>query len=407
MRTVEKNVNNQRVTGFQAPDIVLLILSGIAAGVFSQIAGAGTDVTVRNTVSALLAASVMVFLLGSERIQGRLLFDNAHHPERFCIAYTASLLAALFLTRVDTALWPYPVIFTVLALTGNALTGMYAGAVLLFLSVLFLPAQGTAVFACYFLAGSVCVVWFSAVDEKMRVVQAAFGCALVQAICLLAFQVLMVNARFHVSMLWIPLINTAGCALLLAVIAHIFIGTVVRHDRVRYADINDTEFSLMAAIRTRDKDAYYRAIHTSYLVDKVAEALHLKKDAARACAAYHRIGCLDGKKSVWPDVAHYYTEFDFPEDAVALIREYLTFSRSGPSSREATAVFVCECLVDRLLMIFRKNKNASVAYDTLIDETVAQLRTEGSLSRSEMSIGEIEQLKNVLKQEKLYYDLLR
>ena len=62
---MEKNVNNQRVTGFQAPDIVLLILSGIAAGVFSQIAGAGTDVTVRNTVSALLAASVMVFLLGS------------------------------------------------------------------------------------------------------------------------------------------------------------------------------------------------------------------------------------------------------------------------------------------------------------------------------------------------------
>ena len=174
-----------------------------------------------------------------------------------------------------------------------------------------------------------------------------------------------------------------------------------------YMDINDPEYALLVQIKEKDKDEYYKAIHTAYLAERASMKLELNSRAVKTCSYYHRISVLSEGKS-WDDVLHYFKDNEFPDEVIPFLNEfYDPRSKSGFVSREATVVNICETVVSSIMYLIRKDKDSKIDYDELIDKIIQHKLDKKEFNRSKLSFSDLENLRKLLKKEKLYYDFLR
>lgn len=387
--------------------ILLFFASGAMMAAATFFAGLGREELLRNTVVALAGAGVLDYLLADARLHNTLSYDNADHPGRFVPVYLLCLAAAMVMPQMSFLVWPYAAVFVVLSFFSCAQVGFYAGAYLLAMSVMLSGDADPGVFFMYLMSGAVAVAMFSHLDEELRVSAPIGVTLLLQSVFVFAYHFLFLHSKLRLDTIAIPLINLAVTGILLFVSTHIFAMSIIRKDTDRYMDINDPEFSLLSALKQKDREEYFRAIHTAYLAERIAADLSLDVKRIKSCAYYHRIGSLDGDPSSWEGIEHYFDEFEFPEEACALIREYLRIPFDGVRSKEATVVMFCELIVAKLMEIFQKDKDTHVEYDELIDRAFDSRLSSGMLNRSDLSIYEFDRMKALLKREKLYYDFLR
>lgn len=389
-----------------APLVMLFVLTGLLVAAWSYLMRTGRDAMVRNTIVACLGAGILVYLV----LAGTFEDDRkpyTERPVRFLVSYMLALCASLLMTRLPWQLWPCMAIFALMTLCAGRVAGMYAAFFLVAVACLFVRESAFSACCAHLMAGGCATALFGRAENGMRRTDALITATVVHAVCLCAFDLLFLHDAFSASAVWriaTGLVINAVC-LFLVVREHAL--HVSEADAGRYAEINDTEFSLMAAIRTKSREEYFRAIHTAYLTDRLAQLMELDAPAAKTLAMYHRIGCLDDTDSIWGEVSHYFTEFEFPRKACDLLQEYITMGKRGPVTKEATLVFLCESLVMRLTEIFRNNKQAHVNYDETIERLFEELRSSGAIDESRMTISEYHRACALLKQEKLYYDLLR
>ena len=386
---------------------LMWIITGVAVYAMSYVNGRGMEETLRNTVTALTGCGVLLYLMADARIHATLAYDNERHTGRFAGLYLICLAVSLFLPMITYLAWPYVVIFVLLSFFSDKTIGFYAGALLLLISVLLTQDGGAAAFFLYLTSGAVGCAMFDHLDEELKVTTPILVTLLMQTVLLIGYHVLFLHTAIGPETFVIPFINLVFSAVLLFVATHIFAMSVIRRDNDNYMDVNDPEFSLLSAMRQKNKDEYFRAIHTAYLADRIATDLSFNGKAIKSCAYYHRIGCLTDEMSDWDAIAHYFEEFDFPKEAVTLLKEYVKIPENGVISKEATTVMFCDTIVSSLMYMFKKDKDTKVNYDDLIDRVFAHKLEAGELTHSELTMKEFDRMRALLKREKLYYDFLR
>ena len=404
MKDAKKRKNRAAVPGVNSA--VLIVFTCVFVYAVSRYLHAGRDEIIRNMVAAASGSVLLAYLTGSALLRGTLPEENANHPGRFVFLYCCCLVSCAVMRLVPYTGWPFPALFLVLYLFSNEVTGLFSGALLLVITCFLSGADSAAVFL-YLMLGCFVIILHQGSPEKAPVRSVALPAVCLHAMLELAFVLLFVHAEGGISGFRAPFLNLAVSFVLMVIALSVYRAITGESGKERYADINDPAFSLLEAMKTKHEEEYYRAIHTAYLTERVAKALKLNTRAAKCCAYYNRIGCLDDTESVWDEVEHYFREFEFPKDACTLLREYITMGDAGPSSPEATCVYVCDTLVMSLQYVFHKNKDAAVNYDEMIDNVFLHKAQGNELTQSRMSIHHYHRMRDLLKQEKLYYDFLR
>ncbi|MBQ6735060.1 MAG: hypothetical protein IJR00_09140 [Lachnospiraceae bacterium] len=408
-RQKKKSAAEQKAltVSLSAVSLLTVPLTAGAAAAFAFYRGEGREAFLRIVIIAFLLGAGIAFCLGSDRLTHSFEGDNEAHPWRFFGVFACCLAASLLLLFVPLPWWPVPLLFVLLQLTSESILALFAGGGLLLLSLQFVAEGAEGYFFLLFTASACTVLLYRHTDSKTRFLFAMLPQALLHLTALVVYELLFAHTHASARVFLIPIASAFLTALVTAGIARAYLLRNIRKNTERYLDINDPEFSLLQAIRTKQKEVYDLAIHTAHLTERCAEALDYRTQAAKTCALYHRIGCLDDAESEWPDVAHYYTDFEFPQEAVLLLREYIREGQTHPRSREATLVMFCDTLVTQIRAVFAKDKDAGMDYDTMIDTMCLEAYQKGTLSGSGMTIQELSRMRELLKQEKLYYDFLR
>ena len=202
----------------------------------------------------------------------------------------------------------------------------------------------------------------------------------------------------------IPFINLIVSLIMLLIILKVFYSTVIYLYRDKYMEINDPECPLFIELKENSKEEYYLAMHTAYFCERIAKKLNLDEEASKTVGYYHRIGILL-EENEWEKVLEKITPYEFPPNALAILKEYI--DKNTPMKKKETAVLLLSnAVISSILYLLAHNKG-ELDYDQIID-TVFKKKLENSvLHNSDITLSEIVTMRDLFKEEKLYYDFLR
>lgn len=385
--------------------VFLFIITGGAGGGAAYLYGKPPGEIIHISLMAFFGVGTVLFLHAESREKNSLFHDNKEHFGRFALAYLISLAGAVLFPLLPAAGWPYPVIFIVMALLSNRMTGLGAGSIFLLISVLLQAGGGYREFFMYWVSGLVGVVLFTYLDEVFQVGLPMLISLTVFTVCLTANDVMAQTGGFTFERGFIILANVLVCILILLVFLRYYITAVLDKCPDKYMEINDPVCPILVELKQKSKAEYYQAVHTAYLSDKIARRLGLDDAAAKTCGYYHKIGTLRGENS-WEAILDICKQYSFPPAAIALLKEY-TDKESYLVSKEAVVVLFADTLVASILYLFSKNPQVQPDYNNII-EAIYQKKVDGGiLDKSKITLGELKEMKKLLMEEKLYYDFLR
>lgn len=384
--------------------VLMFIITGIVVTAFSFLYEKNTEEIERNTIVALMGMGAVIYLIQDGIRNQDFCYDNGKHISRYVLVCMICLAVAAVLPLVSYAAWPYLVIFVILGLFSDFQIGLVTGSVLLMISVMLEKNGEYGEFFMYFMAGTIALILFRKLDEDMKVGFPVLISLLMQGVLLMAYYVLFQNVAFSAVMFAVPALNMLITMILLLILINVFSRSVIRQGTDMYMEVNDPEFVLLVQLKEKNKDEYYRAIHTAYLAEHVAVALGVDPRAVKTCAYYHRIGFITGDHS-WGVVEKCSREYHFPEAAQELLYEYFNHE-SGTVSVQAATVMICETVVASIMYIFQKEPDTKLDYDELIDKIFQRKTDAGEFRNSTMTIAQLGQIRQLLKKEKLYYDFL-
>ncbi len=383
---------------------IMFVLSGGIALAGSLLYGNNTEEMIRNTVMVLTGTGVVIFAFSMSEINGLFIYRNEDKYSRFTMMYLGSLIASVLLPYLPVKGWPFLVLFVLLGVFSNGVTGVVAGSTCLLVAVN-LSGGTFSVFWLYFISGVVGVLVFSTLNDDFHVGFPLFISLSILTLCLTANVILFSQEQLSFGQFMIPLVNLMVCCILLLISLKMFSSAVIHRNREKYMDINDPEFPLLVQLKDMSKEEYYHAIHTAYLSDRIARRLGLDDAAAKACAYYQRIGKLRGENT-WENVSAICNEYHFPPNTKKILKEYVDESEKIVS-KETVVVLFADCIVSSILYLFEKDPTAQLDYAQIID-TVFQKKLEtDELWGSEISLGQIRSMQKIFVEEKLYYDFLR
>lgn len=383
---------------------LMFVCAGGIALAGSLLYGKGAENLIRNTVMILAGTGIVIFAFTMEEINHRFVYRNDGKYFRFTLMYLGSLIAAVFLPYLPVTGWPFLVIFVLLGVFSDGVTGLAAGSVCLLLSVNF-AGGAFPVFWLYFISGAAGILVFSTLNDEFKVGIPMFISLSILTVCLTANVILLSQEQLSVAQFMIPAINLIVCCILLLVSLKMFSTAVIHRNREKYMEINDPEFPLLVQLKDMSKEEYYHAIHTAYLSDRIARRLGLDDAAAKACAYYQRIGKLRGDNT-WENVSAICNEYHFPPNTKKILKEYVDDSEKIVS-KETIVVLFADCIVSSILYLFEKDPKAELNYAQLVDTVFQKQLETDELWGNEISLAQIHEMKKIFVEEKLYYDFLR
>ncbi len=386
----------------------LFIFTGLLVFVFSFFGGKSYEIILRNVIVSLIIAGTVIFMLKDACTRGDTAFsyDNCEHKMRFIIFYAGMIVLSCAFSLVPDQLWPYMALFVILSLLSNIEIGIVSGIGFVTVSILLEENGNYGEFFMYVVAGIVAIALFRELKEDTPIGFKVAISLMMQAVLLLAFDVLFQNRTLSVKLLIIPFINLMLNLIILMAFLNMFGLYVIRKSNDNYMEINDTEFPLLAGLRESNKDEYFRAIHTGYLAERIALGLGFNDRAVKNCSYYHRIGVSQGKSN-WADVEQIYLDNNFPKEAVALLKEYIDNPKGAVKSRECLCVVISEMVISSIMQLVKNDKDTKIDYDQLIDRILDKKEANGELKSYNITYREYDQMRKILKKEKLYYDFLR
>ena len=387
---------------------LMFLFTGAFVFLFSVIAGKSTEAIIRNAFVSLIISGCVIFMLLDAGGRGKdgFSYDNYYKPVRFVIVFFIMVILSAMLSLVPTEFWPYMSFTVILALFSNNEIGLTSGIGFITLSVMLEENGQYSELFTYALAAAVALALLRDLKEDTAISLPVFISLIMQAVLLTAFDVLFMNRTLSINALILPIINLMLNLIIMLIFLNMFGVYVIRKSNDMYMEINDAAYPLLVKLKEKDRDEYFRAIHTGYLSERIALGLGFNDRAVKCCAYYHRIGSLDGKLS-WEDVKHYYYENNFPEEAVELLKEYLEPTSDKEKTKETLTVQLCETVIASIMYLIKQNKDAKIDYDKLIDGIFDRKEAEGDLKEYQVTFREYNEMRQILKKEKLYYDFLR
>ena len=168
--------------------------------------------------------------------------------------------------------------------------------------------------------------------------------------------------------------------------------------------INDSECPLMVEMKEKQPDLYIHTIHVAYLSDKLANAIGLDNQYVKTISYYYKIGTLIGEANV-ANLKEMISEYEFPADTYEYLEDAIENTHS-PKTKEAFVVLIAEMIISSVEFLYAKNPGKEIQYDQVIT-TLLRKKIESAFPMScHISYAEVEEIKRVLLEEKLYYDFI-
>ena len=387
---------------------LLFFITGIIVFGFSFLMGKSYEAILRNTIVSLIIAGTDVYMLLDAFSRGKeaYAYDNYDHKFRFVFAYIVVLIMSCVFSLVPNLFWPYMALFVILGLFSNNEIGIVSGTGFVIISVLLEESGVYGELFMYVIAGMLALALFRDLKENTAIGYPTAISLMIQAVLLLAFNVLFQNRTLSIGLLIIPILNIMFNLIILMVFLNIFGVYIIRKSNDMYMEINDTNYPLLIRLKEQSIEDYYRAIHTGSLAERIALELGINNRAVKTCSYYHGIGVLENKKK-WEDVKHFYEENHFPIEAQDYLREYIAPEKGHVKSKECLAVRMTETVIISIQQLFKQDKNAKIDYEKLIDDLFDKKISDGKLNDYNVTFREYEVMRKILKKEKLYYDFLR
>lgn len=383
----------------------ILFLSVLVSGVAAFLYGSTMEEIVKIIILIFASTGCLVFVMEKSRIQGDFLFDNGENMWRFTVLYFLFLSGSVIFPLLPAGGWPFLAVFTGLMLFSGQLIAVCGGCNLLLISLLLSTSAQTDLFVIYFISGIAGVLLFSGLDERFKVGLPLMISLLVQFVCLCIHEVLTVNEVLNPDMFLIPVANILVNLILILILLKFFSFSIIYRTRDTYMDINDPECPLLVKLKEFSKEEYFHAIHTAYLCDRIAGKLELDAAAAKAGGYYHKIGILKGENS-FENVKLVLEEYRIPDKVMEILKEYLNKDEKIVS-KESAVLLISDTVISSISYLFSKDANARLDYEKLIQAVFSKKVESGILNHNKISIGELEEMKKILMEEKLYYDFLR
>lgn len=359
----------------------------------------------RNIVMAVMGALLVLYVFWSSALNQKLDYENHKNFGRFTLFYYFGLALVSVFPVLPYAGWPFMVIFTALALFGNMVCGITAGSVLLMIAVFMTPGMSAEVFILYFMSGVVAISLFQNLDESFRVGIPILLSLIFLAVSEMANIILFVNERLNVEMFVIPITNVIISAIMLIALLKVYNHLVANKYQDKYQIINDQEYPLMVELKEKYKDEYFHTIHMAYLTGRIAAQLNLNAEVTKAATYYFKIGNLRGENT-WENVRIICKENKFPDEVTKVLSECLDPSRKY-IEKETVAVLLADEVISSIQNIFAKDKQAIVDYEELVGGIFQKRIDSGFLDDNLLTYSELQAMKEIFVEAKLYYDFLR
>lgn len=378
------------------PEFLSMLLT--AAGIwgicfFNQKAA---DAILSNMVLGIAGTAIAGYCLRQAYLEGELEYDNEKHYFRFWACYLLGLTGAFVCAYLPVRGWPFMPFFVLLALFSNLYTGVIASAVLLMIPTLLAGAAASAYFL-YFLSGVFAITLFRHLEEDFKIGVRLILSLLCLFLCETAGVILLENQRPDFEAFVIPGINMIISGILLIGILKFFSAATIYKNHEKYLDLNDTENPLLAEYRNASRENYMHSIHTAYFCERIANKLSLNGETLKCVGYYHRL-CGENPKVL--------EEQSFPAEASGILREYL--DKKADVKGKETAVLICsDACVNTIQQLVAKSNGKKLDYDYIIDRLFQHFAEDGTFDKCEITVREIEMMREIFKKEKLYYDFLR
>lgn len=405
---MEENNNVQKIkhNAKQAAEfVVMFLVSGVIAGFGSFMYGCRQGDIICNTIMVLLGSGIVIFALAASEVHDLYYYKNKGKYGKFIVFYLGGLILSLLFPLLPATGWPFLVIFVLLSLFSNSISGLVSGSVCLMLSIMLAGNVGHREFFLYFLSGLVGIMVFSRLNVEFKVGMPIFISLTCLLVCLCADVILIGTERIVASQFAIVAINLMMNLILLLIILKVFSNTMIHRYNEKYMEINDPECPLLVQLKELSKAEYYHAVHTAYLGDRIAKRLGLNEMAIKAGGYYHRIGILKGENT-WENVDKICKEYHIPPDARKVLREYVD-PEQDMVSKETAVILFADCIVTSISRLFSKDSKAELDYEKIINTIFDKKLESGELFKSDISIAQLREMRKIFSEEKLYYDFLR
>ena len=376
---------------------MLLAFLGIYLSKFTGLLGREKDYLLMYLVFSALGIAVTGFNLRHAALRGELDYDNGEHLGRFWLCFALGLVVAFVCAFLPVVAWPFLPVYVLLGLFGSLDVGVLGATLLLSIPVC-MAGAGAEVFVMYLISGVFGVSVFKRMQEGVDGFRtgipffASMGGLLV---CETAGTVLVRNAKPSLESFVLPAANLLVSGVLLVGIMKFFSEKVVYRYRVSYLDLYDTENEILTALKQEDKRTYMKGVHTVHFAERIARQLGMNAESLKCAGYYYGMG---------EKLTGLFAAYSFPPDAVMILEEYQ--DKDKPVRHRETAVLVItEKVISTILQL--QGEGGDVDYDRVIDGIFERFRSEGTFDQCDISMRDMETMRKIFKEEKLYYDFLR
>lgn len=399
----ETQRNERREQLFSAS--LLLILTPLILILTVLIYDRSYENMIRMGVLGLLTGTILLFVFLTSHLKEESNIRNRNSIS-FVFVFLVCLVVICIFPLIPNLLWPFLPVALILFFYSDALTGIMSSSFLLSLAVL-LDGGSITVFFLYFLAGMITIAVFRTVNYEFKV-QSQFIILLSSYLLLHGIFSILPMKQIYLQDLLMIVLNVFVSTILLFFVFWIYGITEVHKNLPKYLEMNDPEYPVMKSLKEINKNEYYKLIHTAYLSEKLARELHAKQQLVRGLSYYHQLGCPREKnmEKSTEEILAFSKEHHIPYDLYQLLLEFHNRKQSYVS-REAIIVYLSDQVVCSILYLFAKDKNSQIDYHQLVDVLFEKKLESGFFNESNLTMKEIQYMKKMLIEEKLYYDFLR
>lgn len=358
----------------------------------------------RNLLTGLAAALAIPFSFYISSGKQELFFWNENHMGRYILAVVFSEIFLFCMAFFPFMAVPVSLVSVLLTVYSGGFTGMvsYLLMILLYTLVAGVPTEQMLVLLISGLFG---VVLFKSLGREFRYAGALFAYLSMDFICYSFYYVMGQSALLPGdALLYMAIRLFAALVVLLAVLKLLGTKCIYRDDDF-FALISDPEYELLSELKAACKDAYFHAVHTAYLSDKIAARIGANAPLTKAGGYYHKIGLLYGKDTIQNTILVGRANH-FPDSLMQVLKEY-GIKNSRTISREAAIVQLSDAVVSSISYLFLKEQGTVLDYDKIVDVIIKKKMESGDWDGCKLTIEEISEIKKAFAGEKLYYDFLR
>ena len=329
---------------------------------------------------------------------------SSRRKKAFWILLYVSMFLSVLFTYFPNTIWVFMPIFVILSLFSTPYIGVCCASSLL-AGCSIVTGCGSLVFFLYFISGVFAVTIYLPIGKELR-----FGLpAFLSSLCLLSCEVcgIIITAYngLDIQLFILPMANALLSLIIIYYAFRVYSSAFIYKYTDLYQTLCDTENEYLLELKESNPKSYMLSIHTAYFCDRVSGALSLDKDVVKCGGYYHELTPSDKE-----DREAFYDDMGFTVSLREMLDEYKDYSLDpGVSIKriESAVLIISRTIVMTAMAVFEKDKNAQLDSSKLTDAVFDRFVKRGNFDECDITFADINSMKKIFKEEKLYYDFLR